>query len=268
MSVHRCPTCGRTFDSRRGLGVHHTRSHGRRLPNRTCAECGTEFHSPYEKKYCSDTCRQRNTSYEGSSNPNYNGGKARGTCELCGEEFDYYPSQKQGRFCPECVRTRNWQHPPTAAGTDNPRWNGGKRAIDCGVCGTTVERYPSNIGSVTVCSVTCRSEWLSAEFTGSGHPNWKGGDTLSYGSGWNDVRERALARDGRQCVVCKATRVDLGRNPDVHHIVPVRWFIDSDEHEKEDAHFLDNVITLCPSCHRKAEFGHITREALRSFISE
>lgn len=266
MSGHECPTCGRSFDSRRGLGVHHTRSHGRQLPNRTCAECGAKFNSSYEKKYCSDACRRRNTSYEGTSNPNYNGGKTQGNCEFCGTEFEYYPSAKKGRFCPECVQTRNWQRPPSATGTDNPRWNGGKRPVDCIVCGTTVERYPSNIGSVTVCSENCRGAWLSTEFSGPGHPNWKGGTNLSYGAGWSDVRERALSRDGHQCVTCETTRDELGRNPDVHHIIPVRWFIDSDNHEREDAHFIENVVTLCPSCHRKAEFGKISRDTLRSLI--
>ncbi|MFH5800332.1 HNH endonuclease [Haladaptatus sp. CMAA 1911] len=62
------------------------------------------------------------------------------------------------------------------------------------------------------------------------------------------------------------TREELGRNPDVHHIVPVRWFIDSGFHTIEDAHFLDNVASLCSSCHRKAEYGKIAQDELRSLI--
>ncbi|WP_458188795.1 hypothetical protein [Haladaptatus sp. NG-WS-4] len=58
----------------------------------------------------------------------------------------------------------------------------------------------------------------------------------------------------------------LGRNPDVHHIVPVRWFIKSDDHTLTDAHFLDNVISLCSSCHRKAEYGTISRDELLTLI--
>jgi ribosomal protein S27AE len=49
--THTCPTCGRTFSSRRGLGVHHSTVHDERLPNRECAQCGDAFYSEHEKKY-------------------------------------------------------------------------------------------------------------------------------------------------------------------------------------------------------------------------
>ncbi|ACV47158.1 hypothetical protein Hmuk_1031 [Halomicrobium mukohataei DSM 12286] len=32
---------------------------------------------------------------------------------------------------------------------------------------------------------------------------------------------------------------------------------------ERDAHTLDNVVSLCPACHRRAEFGGISREELR-----
>ena len=130
MSDHTCPKCGRVFDSRRGLGVHHTRVHGTRLANRTCAECETDFHSPYEKKYCSETCLQRNVSYDGTNDPNYTGGKTRGMCNICGTDFEYYPSEKKGRYCPKCVRTKQWQQPPNVTGAEHPRWKGGKRVVE------------------------------------------------------------------------------------------------------------------------------------------
>jgi len=58
----------------------------------------------------------------------------------------------------------------------------------------------------------------------------------------------------------------MGRNPDVHHITPVKWFITSDGHTREDAHDPENVISLCISCHRKAEFDKIEPEYLSSLI--
>jgi hypothetical protein len=135
--------------------------------------------------------------------------------------------------------------------------------FDCAVCRTTIERYPSNVtGEVTVCDRDCLSDWLSEEFTGDGHPNWKGGDTGNYGPGWNRVRREALERDGHECVVCGATKADIGRNPDVHHIIPVRVFAESEEYEKTDAHRLDNVISLCLPCHRKADFGQVSKDRL------
>ena len=44
----------------------------------------------------------------------------------------------------------------------------------------------------------------------------------------------------------------MGREPDVHHITPVRDFEDP-----QDAHRLDNVVCLCRSCHRLAEIGEV-----------
>lgn len=117
-----------------------------------------------------------------------------------------------------------------------------------------------------MCSDECRERWLSEQFTGDGHPNWKGGGNGDYGKGWAAVRTQALERDNYQCRVCGKPRDEIGRNPDVHHIRPVRSFVESSKQSKEDAHYLANVISLCISCHRKADFGHISRERLRSLI--
>lgn len=116
---------------------------------------------------------------------------------------------------------------------------------------------------MSLCSNECRATWLSEAFTGDGHPNWKGGGNTPYGKGWNDVRERALDRDSRTCLLCGTDAEELGRNPDVHHIVPVRAFVESPVLTVADAHTLDNVVSLCPSCHRRAEFGSVSREELR-----
>jgi 5-methylcytosine-specific restriction endonuclease McrA len=267
MSGHTCPACGRVFDTSRGLGVHHSAVHGTKLPNRECSHCGREFHCEHEKKYCSEECLDKTVSYEGEANPNYRGGKETAKCELCGSEFEYYPSDKNALYCSDCVKTEPWRYRPSIKGPDHPRWKGGKREVECEVCDATIKRYPSSItGEVTVCSEKCRSKWLSEEFVGSGHPNWKGGIKVPYGKGWNATRRQALERDSYQCRVCLKSKEEIGRNPDVHHITPLRLFIESEEHEKEDAHFLENVISLCVTCHRRADVGTIPKERLYSLI--
>lgn len=187
-------------------------------------------------------------------------------CECCDETFEYYPSNKKGRYCATCVERNEWQTPPSLSGSDNPRWNGGKRTVSCDVCGESVERHPSNIGDTVVCSESCRRAWLSTTMRGSNHPNWKGGDIGPYGPGWARTRQRALERDDYRCRLCNRSAADIGRNPDVHHIVPLRWFAESTEHTRADAHTLENVISLCSACHRQADYGYVSRETLRSLL--
>ncbi|WP_350356147.1 HNH endonuclease [Halorarius halobius] len=244
--------------------MHHAQVHGEPLPNRECGACETEFYSEYEQKYCSNACREEAVSFAGENNPNYSGGKETTACETCDAEFEYYPSEKPGRFCPDCVEMDGWRDPPSLTSDDNPQYEGGKVELTCEVCDAAFERYPSNVtGEVSLCSEDCRAEWLSEAFTGEGHPNWEGGTTGPYGQGWNEVRERALERDDRTCLLCGADADDLDRNPDVHHIVPVRAFVESPVLTEADAHTLDNVVTLCPACHRRAEFGGASRAELR-----
>lgn len=264
MSKHTCPACEKGFDTRRGLGVHHSSVHGERLPNRECARCGAEFHCDYAKKYCSEKCRDSAVSYEGENNPNYRGGQDTASCEICGTDFEYYPSEKPGKYCPKCVENETWRHSPDFSGANNPRWSGGKQPVQCDICDGTFERHPGMItGEATLCSRECHTEWLSEAFIGEGHPNWLGGGTGSYGKGWNQVRQRALERDDYACVLCGTDADELGRNPDVHHLIPVRAFVESPLLTVEDAHTLDNVVSLCPTCHRRAEFGHYSKAELR-----
>ncbi len=265
--VPRCPTCGATFDTRRGLGVHHSLKHEERLPNRTCERCGTEFFCEYARKYCSRECLKASTSQTGESNPNYRGGKTSTTCELCDTEFEYYESTKKGLYCPSCVVNETWRKVPKLMQKDNPQWKDGKTTLTCDVCERSFKRYPSQIQSeTTVCSRDCLNEWLSEEFTGEGHPNWKGGGNQEYGPGWKEARERALERDRYQCKLCGTTQADLSRKPDVHHIIPVRLFEASQSHNIKEAHILHNLICLCPSCHRRAEFGVVDRDRLYELI--
>ncbi|MEF8851854.1 MAG: HNH endonuclease [Haloarculaceae archaeon] len=88
----------------------------------------------------------------------------------------------------------------------------------------------------------------------------------SQGRGWNATPKAALERDEYACVLCGTDPDELGRNPDVHHIVPVRIFAEAGRHDKTEAHDLDNVVTLCPGCHRRAEFGTVATNRLRRAI--
>ena len=141
----------------------------------------------------------------------------------------------------------------------------GPKRLECDQCGAEFRRRRVTSKHV-FCGPDCQHEWLSEAFAGDGHPNWRGGAQPNYGRGWHRVRERALERDGRECVLCGTTAAELGRNPDVHHVVPVRAFVETPVTTERDAHYLANVVSLCPSCHRKAEFGGVSRERLRAAV--
>lgn len=66
------------------------------------------------------------------------------------------------------------------------------------------------------------------------------------------LRRSVLVEAGHRCAIptCQAIPVE------VHHIVP--W-------AQVKEHSVDNLITLCPNCHARADKGEIDRPALRAY---
>jgi len=78
----------------------------------------------------------------------------------------------------------------------------------------------------------------------------------NYGANWKKQRGLARERDRYRCQVCN--RIEGNQAHHVHHKIPFRQFS-----SMEAANQLDNLITLCPSCHRRVE----TVVRLRSGLS-
>lgn len=74
------------------------------------------------------------------------------------------------------------------------------------------------------------------------------------GPNWREQAARARARDGFRCRMCDAPERD-GRAHDVHHIRPFRQFgwVKGANDRYREANVVENLITLCPGCHRTAE---------------
>lgn len=178
-------------------------------------------------------------------------------CDNCGFPFSYYPSEKRGRFCSDCIDEVHWGgcggHGP---GKENPNWN--RKEVTCDYCRTAILRTPSSLeGKRNVfCNEECRRKWDSEVRVGERHHNYiEGRHRGSYGLGWSQAKRKALERDNYKCQSCGDGVEEIGRNPDVHHIEPVEAFDDI-----SDAHFLDNLVCLCPSCHRNVEEGNLELE--------
>jgi hypothetical protein len=76
-------------------------------------------------------------------------------------------------------------------------------------------------------------------------------DPNDYGPDWQKIRLAVRKRDQFKCQVCGA--VETRREHDVHHKTPFRAFIQNGVINREQANRLENLTTLCPSCHHKVE---------------
>jgi len=80
-----------------------------------------------------------------------------------------------------------------------------------------------------------------------------------YGDNWYKQRAKALKRDDYTCQKCGKKGVKKNRRWDVHvhHKRKIAWFANtsSGEVDYERANDLENLITLCQTCHKVAD-GH------------
>ena len=67
-----------------------------------------------------------------------------------------------------------------------------------------------------------------------------------------DLRRRVLVEAGHRCAIHTCRHTDV----DIHHIVP--W-------EKCREHAYENLVALCPNCHRRADACEIDRKSLRMY---
>lgn len=131
---------------------------------------------------------------------------------------------------------------------------GNKAETPCSWCNKPVTRFKWMIkqGRRFYCSNECEGNWKSKNKTGDKVYNFKGtGDRWSnYGASWPYAKRQVLERDNHQCQECGKIKVEIGKEPDVHHLIPFDFF-GLDYHEI--ANELSNLICLCPSCHTKRD---------------
>jgi HNH endonuclease len=164
-------------------------------------------------------------------------------CAQCGKEFWKFPSEIKrggGRYCSnECSGIARTQ------------------SIECFClnCGKAFISTPAKIenGSGKFCSRTCYAAAKSIVYRGSRNPEWRGGKSDYRGENWSQQRKAAYARDKGECQYCGKKPQKGKPKFQVHHIKPFRTF----KGDYLSANQLTNLITLCHSCHGKAEHGKI-----------
>lgn len=166
-------------------------------------------------------------------------------CNNCGDKFSYYSSKRVGNYC----STKCTPDPPKYQGEDHPRYN--SRKGSCSWCDSNIKIHPSEEEYDNhFCDSECYSKYKSEQKMGKGnHMYIDGSSERKYYTGsWNRVKNKILERDEHMCYVCEKNSGELGKEPDVHHIIPVRMFAN-----QEVAHYKENLLSLCKSCHRFVE---------------
>lgn len=155
-------------------------------------------------------------------------------CNTCGCAFLVIPSRLshgRGKHCSPACQYKARRRAPKA-----------EVIFECSGCGTGFSRMPSHAkrkGGGKYCSRECRDRHWRGEVT----PNWQGKREPSrYGTNWPAAKRAAKKRDA----CCQMCGTEGGLH--VHHVIPVRLFF-----PPEDANSLDNLVTLCPPCHRRVE---------------
>jgi len=77
--------------------------------------------------------------------------------------------------------------------------------------------------------------------------NWQG-DINDYGPDWPEIRKIVSKRDNNMCQSCG--RKNTLQALHIHHKIPFKAFTSLSQ-----ANALENLVTLCPDCHRKAELN-------------
>lgn len=204
-----CPTCGRTdFKSDRGMKSHHAKIHGESIAGFT-----------YPCEECGSDVKYK---------------QRREGCEhFCSKECESDYREKNGRLI-------------GVDGEDHPSAKG--EVIECDICGVEFYCKASQLERRRFCSQSCLAKHNSNR-TGRDHHRWKeGAGRENYAGVWWANRKQALERDDYECQICGRGEEELGRNPDVHHIIPVHEF-----DELSEMHAVENLITLCRQHHDKWE---------------
>jgi len=206
-----------------------------------CDNCGDTFEKRKwmvqrsDDDFCSRECK-------------HNIGRETTTCDFCGDEFIApvcYVENGFRDFCSDdCYRESASER---YSGEESPVWR--RREVSCEWCGDPVQRAPSQLSDRNFCSKECQRLWKrETDYNiGANHPNWAGGD-IPYGAGWDRNRRRARERDNYECQFCglasDAHKLIHGEDLHVHHVVKARLI-----EEDSDRNALDNLISLCRSCH-------------------
>lgn len=122
------------------------------------------------------------------------------------------------------------------------------KIISCDWCKKEIIRIPAGIKKHNFCSTSCMGKYQTKNYSGENSKHWVGDYQKYYGSDWNHQRNAARERDNFECQFCGIN--ETVRQHDVHH---KKAFATFGIERHIEANELNNLITLCNSCHSKIE---------------
>ena len=223
--------------------------------NNKCWICGKEI-SPNLPSY---TDMSLYCSHDQGSKGNKKGrGIEIRTCAICGKEFrarKSYPRQTCSYECRKKLQSKIASSEKQIEKTiKNGHRNKGRvygieyQESICKMCGKPFKYSVHKFGrdGKTFCTLACWYDYIRSD--PENHPAWRGGYEPYYGPNWKNQRRLARERDNFTCQNCGITEEENFRELDVHHIKPFRYF---GIKKYKQANQLDNLTTLCCSCHAK-----------------
>lgn len=205
--------------------------------NKICDHCGKHFKGRRERRFCSRACVHAARVVP----------KITITCDFSGCDnpivtpatpFPSVPSKH--RYCSrECFFAARVERPHTVI-------------LICENCDESF-CVPYKKRHRRFCSRDC---WCASVH----NPHRTRGHQPYYGKNWREQRTRARKRDKETCRACGKTPQRKG-GLQVHHRTPFEDFP-----SYREANRLDNLVTLCLSCHRLVHYGKIPCPASREAV--
>ncbi|UBF23467.1 HNH endonuclease [Halorubrum tailed virus 28] len=261
-----CPDCDFETDTEHGLNIHRSKTHRSGKVDLECEWCGSDFTVKRARRdtarFCSSTCQGKYKSEHESGENSKLHDRIETECTQCGDPMKITHStaeRNENTFCSKSCYSE-WMSENQHGEAHHQYDRVTKR---CEQCGDGFDVRPSVADLRRHCSQECASAWRSEAWNGEDHPSYNGGHEEYRGPNWQEQREKALERDGHKCRRCGRGENAIGKSPHVHHRLPIRFFKEKydDDRWYELGNDLENLITLCPRCHRLFEVLPVQPEA-------
>jgi hypothetical protein len=238
-----CPICGKKFLAKRWIAKRNKKT----CCNLKCKYVAVGIKNTGRKRSF-ETREKLSKSKIGDKNPNWNGGKIKKICKICGKKYISYPN---------CNKYCNRKCANIDAKNRKP-WN-----VGISPSKKTREKLRKSLTGRKFSHETKIK--LKESKLGSKNPNWKGGVSSEYlklraTAPYRKWRESIYNRDNYTCQKCND---NSGGNLTPHHI---KNYAEYPELRLD----INNGITFCKKCHREFHkiYGlrHNTRKQLGGFL--